>query len=62
MTKPEDQKTVHKGGAPARPVWLFWLIPMAGLVALVWFILRGDRSVDEVPAAPAIETEPSIAQ
>ncbi|HPF22473.1 MAG: hypothetical protein R3C08_02740 [Hyphomonas sp.] len=44
--------------APARPVWLFWLIPMAALVGLVWFVLRGDRSGDAPAAeAPASQSE-----
>ena len=62
MTKPGDQETAHKDRAPARPVWLFWLIPMAGLVALVWFILRGDRSVADGPSPPAVEADHSAAQ
>jgi hypothetical protein len=44
MTDPGDPKPDLPQNAPARPVWLFWLIPMAALVGLVWFVLRGDRS------------------
>ena len=44
MTTPGDPPPTPPDRAPARPVWLFWLIPMAVLVGVVWFILRGDRS------------------
>jgi len=58
MTTPGDQQKAMPDRAPARPVWLFWLIPMAALVGLVWFVLRGDRSGDAPAAeAPASQSE-----
>ena len=56
MTEPGDPKHTN---APARPVWLFWLIPMAALVGIVWFVLRGDRSGEaQAPAETPIAAEP----
>jgi len=30
----------------ARAVWLLWLLPLAGLVVIAWYVMRGglDRS------------------
>jgi hypothetical protein len=38
-------------------VWLFWLIPMAMLVGIVWYVLRGDRSPDAAAENPAAVSE-----
>ena len=46
MQPEDDPKPPGNKTAPASPGWLLWLIPMAALVGLVWFVLRGDRSDD----------------
>jgi len=62
MTDPGDPKPDLPERAPARPAWLLWLIPMAVLVGIVWFVLRGDRSTEAVPDDVAIATEVPAAQ
>jgi len=62
MTDPGDPKPAPSDSAPARPVWLFWLIPMAVLVAVVWFVLRGDRSPKAPAGDPAVAAAPSGVQ
>ncbi|MBD3770008.1 MAG: hypothetical protein IE925_07640 [Rhodobacterales bacterium] len=64
MTDPGDPKPALPERAPARPAWLFWLIPMAALVGIVWFVLRGDRSPDAgaAPDPTPVMTETSGAQ
>ncbi|WP_375210062.1 hypothetical protein [Hyphomonas jannaschiana] len=57
MTDPGDPKPDLPERAPARPVWLFWLIPMAMLVGIVWYVLRGDRSPDAAAENPAAVSE-----
>jgi len=61
MTSPGAPPPKQPDRAPARPVWLFWLIPMALLVGVVWFVLRGDRS-GEAQTPPAAETTAPAAQ
>ena len=62
MTEPGDPKPAPNDRAPARPVWLVWLIPMAALVGIVWFVLRGDRSPDAPSGEPAAAAEQPAAQ
>ncbi len=57
MTDPGDPKPDLPERAPARPVWLFWLIPMAVLVGVVWFVLRGDRSPEAAADNMAVASE-----
>nr|WP_321362246.1 hypothetical protein [uncultured Hyphomonas sp.] len=57
MTDPGDPKPDLPERAPARPVWLFWLIPMALLVGVVWFVLRGDRSPEAAAESSAVTSE-----
>ncbi len=57
MTDPGDPKPDLPERAPARPAWLFWLIPMAVLVGVVWFVLRGDRSPEAVADNVAVTSE-----
>jgi cytochrome c-type biogenesis protein CcmH/NrfF len=62
MTDPGDPKPDLPERAPARPAWLLWLIPMAVLVGIVWFVLRGDRSAEAVPDGGAVTSEVPAAQ
>lgn len=57
MTDPGDLKPDLPERAPARPVWLFWLIPMAVLVGVVWLVLRGDRSPEATADNVAVTSE-----
>ena len=59
MTDPGDPKPALPERAPARPVWLFWLIPMAVLVGVVWFVLRGDRSSEAAAENAAVTSDVS---
>ncbi|MEO1964082.1 hypothetical protein [Hyphomonas sp.] len=59
MTDPGDPKPDLPERAPARPVWLFWLIPMAVLVGVVWFVLRGDRSPEAAAENAAVTSDVS---
>jgi len=62
MTSPGAPPPKQPDRAPARPVWLLWLIPMALLVGVVWFVLRGDRSGGAVADPAAAETTVPAAQ
>ncbi|KCZ49062.1 MULTISPECIES: hypothetical protein [unclassified Hyphomonas] len=62
MTDPGDPKPDLPERAPARPVWLFWLIPMAALVGIVWFVLRGDRSPEAAAGEAAVTSEATDTQ
>ena len=62
MTIPGDPQQAPPDRAPARPVWLVWLIPMAALVGLIWFVLRGDRSPETQTGEPVVAAEQPAAQ
>lgn len=55
---PPVDLTRHDGAAPqgdpkGNPGWLVWLLPLAGIVLLAWFALRGVRDAPVTPAEPA---------